>query len=166
MGGAPPPAKKFRSGEDPIAALGARTSDTDLVIAKTIAEIPACLGTRSVVVPAPGVVLRTRLGGFAKGTEQDCGENCDRSDETKLGHFFSSYRIEGGSILSSLRGAIDFGRAKARVWPREEDGDGEELDGELLGLERLCRPFLKFQLEVTREESCRKFTSGYIANRS
>lgn len=32
--------------------------------------------------------------------------------------------------------------------------------GELLGLERLCCPFLKFQLEVTREEHCRLHIAG------
>jgi hypothetical protein len=30
----------------------------------------------------------------------------------------------------------------------------------LLGLERLCCPFLTFRLEVTREESCRLYISG------
>ena len=32
--------------------------------------------------------------------------------------------------------------------------------GELLGLERLCCPFLKFQLEVTQEERCRLYIAG------
>ena len=32
--------------------------------------------------------------------------------------------------------------------------------GELLGLERLCCPFLTFRLEVTRDESCRLYISG------
>jgi hypothetical protein len=32
--------------------------------------------------------------------------------------------------------------------------------GELLGLERLCCPFLTFRLEVTQEESCRLHVSG------
>jgi hypothetical protein len=32
--------------------------------------------------------------------------------------------------------------------------------GELLGLERLCCPFLKFQIEVTRAERCRLYISG------
>ena len=59
-----------------------------------------------------------------------------------------------------------------RQWTKEaETDDGvwfsaaahpEELAslGELLGLERLCCPFLTFRLEVTREESCRLFISG------
>ncbi|HET9209087.1 MAG TPA: hypothetical protein VFR03_01750 [Thermoanaerobaculia bacterium] len=57
-------------------------------------------------------------------------------------------------------------------WAREaetDDGvwlsmpaDPDELAdlGELLGLERLCCPFLKFQLEVTREERCRLYIVG------
>jgi hypothetical protein len=32
--------------------------------------------------------------------------------------------------------------------------------GELLGLERLCCPFLAFRLEVTQEEICRLYISG------
>ncbi|MFL6259174.1 MAG: hypothetical protein ACJ76Y_05625 [Thermoanaerobaculia bacterium] len=32
--------------------------------------------------------------------------------------------------------------------------------GELLGLERLCCPFLSFQLEVTRDERCRLHIAG------
>jgi len=32
--------------------------------------------------------------------------------------------------------------------------------GELLGLERLCCPFLRFQLEVTRENRCRLSIAG------
>jgi len=59
-----------------------------------------------------------------------------------------------------------------KEWTREaetDDGvwfssaaDPEELAdlGELLGLERLCCPFLTFRLEVTREESCRLYISG------
>jgi hypothetical protein len=57
-------------------------------------------------------------------------------------------------------------------WVREaetDDGvwvsipaDPDELAelGELLGLERLCCPFLKFQLEVTQEERCRLYIAG------
>jgi hypothetical protein len=57
-------------------------------------------------------------------------------------------------------------------WTREDEtddgvwfsgaADPEELAdlGELLGLERLCCPFLTFRLEVTREESCRLYISG------
>ena len=57
-------------------------------------------------------------------------------------------------------------------WVREEEtddgvwlsmpADPAELAelGELLGLERLCCPFLKFQLEVTQEERCRLYISG------
>jgi hypothetical protein len=32
--------------------------------------------------------------------------------------------------------------------------------GELLGLERLCCPFLTFRLEVTRDERCRLYVRG------
>ncbi|HEY3567208.1 MAG TPA: hypothetical protein VGP73_04675 [Thermoanaerobaculia bacterium] len=57
-------------------------------------------------------------------------------------------------------------------WAREaETDDGVWLSlpadpaelaelGELLGLERLCCPFLKFQLEVTREDRCRLYIAG------
>lgn len=59
-----------------------------------------------------------------------------------------------------------------RQWVKEaETDDGawftgaaqpEELAslGELLGLERLCCPFLAFRLEVTQEERCRLYISG------
>jgi hypothetical protein len=59
-----------------------------------------------------------------------------------------------------------------KEWNREaETEDGvwftgaahpEELAslGELLGLERLCCPFLTFRLEVIREEICRLYISG------
>ena len=57
-------------------------------------------------------------------------------------------------------------------WAREEEtedgvwfsmpADPAELAdlGELLGLERLCCPFLRFQLEVTQEERCRLHIAG------
>jgi hypothetical protein len=47
------------------------------------------------------------------------------------------------------------------VWLSLPAAPAELADlGELLGLERLCCPFLKFQLEVTREEHCRLYISG------
>jgi len=47
------------------------------------------------------------------------------------------------------------------VWLSLPADPGELADlGELLGLERLCCPFLKFQLEVTQEERCRLYIAG------
>ncbi len=47
------------------------------------------------------------------------------------------------------------------VWISLGASPGELADlGELLGLERLCCPFLEFHLEVTREERCRLHIAG------
>jgi hypothetical protein len=63
-------------------------------------------------------------------------------------------------------------RKLRKQWTREsetEDGVWFSLGadpgvladlGELLGLERLCCPFLTFHLEVTRDESCRLYVRG------
>lgn len=79
-----------------------------------------------------------------------------------LSRLNESQRRREQELLRKLRGQ----------WVREaETDDGVWLSmpadiaelaelGELLGLERLCCPFLKFQLEVTREERCRLYIAG------
>jgi hypothetical protein len=79
-----------------------------------------------------------------------------------LSRLNESQRRREQELLRKLRGQ----------WVREaetDDGvwfsmpaDPAELAelGELLGLERLCCPFLKFQLEVTQEERCRLYIAG------
>ncbi len=89
-------------------------------------------------------------------TEPQTPIACDlsRLDETQ--------RRREQELLRKFRARwVRDGETEDGVWlslPAEPDALADL--GELLGLERLCCPFLKFQLEVTRADRCRLYISG------
>ncbi len=79
-----------------------------------------------------------------------------------LARFSAGQRRREQELLASFRRRlVRESETEDGVWfaLAAEPAELAEL-GELLGLERLCCPFLTFRLEVTREETARLHISG------